>query len=234
MDRLDRRKFLTMLGCSAAAWPMMTPMTFAALPSDNRLVVVILRGAMDGLDALQPYGDPALRDPAAGVRHRAGAGGDRSDRLPRAAPGADPVGAVVAGRRSWLCAGRQHAVPRRAQPLRRAGYSGGRHGGAGAADGRTGWLAQSPSAADARGARADRLRRRARRNADPARWGRSFQLGPGCAAGHVPGDGGSVAAHLSRRSAVPRQRRSRSGPVGRRAGGRQGRTKRCSPSPQIS
>ncbi|WP_281823783.1 DUF1501 domain-containing protein [Jannaschia rubra] len=57
---LDRRRFLSLLGCSAAAFPLMTPMSFAALPSDNRLVVVILRGAMDGLDALQPYGDPNL------------------------------------------------------------------------------------------------------------------------------------------------------------------------------
>lgn len=61
MPRLDRRKVLTMLGCSAAAYPLKTPMSFAALPSDNRLVVVILRGAMDGMDALRPYGDPDLR-----------------------------------------------------------------------------------------------------------------------------------------------------------------------------
>lgn len=64
MQRLDRRLFLkgaALLGCSAAAHPLMNSMTFAALPSDNRLVVIILRGAMDGLDALQPYGDPMLR-----------------------------------------------------------------------------------------------------------------------------------------------------------------------------
>ena len=60
---LDRRLFLkgaALVGCSAAAHPLMTSMTFAALPSDNRLVVIILRGAMDGLDAIQPYGDPML------------------------------------------------------------------------------------------------------------------------------------------------------------------------------
>lgn len=61
MAHPDRRTVLTMLGCSVAASPLMTPMAFAALPSDNRLVVVILRGAMDGMDALQPYGDPGLR-----------------------------------------------------------------------------------------------------------------------------------------------------------------------------
>ncbi|WP_299838800.1 DUF1501 domain-containing protein [uncultured Jannaschia sp.] len=57
---MDRRRFLSLLGCSAAAYPLATPMAFASAPGENRLVVVILRGAMDGLDALQPYGDPDL------------------------------------------------------------------------------------------------------------------------------------------------------------------------------
>ncbi|WP_319825636.1 DUF1501 domain-containing protein [Thalassovita sp.] len=55
-----RRKLLTRslaLGCSAAASPLITPVTLAAAPWDNRLVVIILRGAMDGLDVVQPYGD---------------------------------------------------------------------------------------------------------------------------------------------------------------------------------
>lgn len=61
---MDRRSFLrgaTLIGCSAAAMPLFTPVTFAAMPGDARLVVIVLRGAMDGLDAVQPYGDPALR-----------------------------------------------------------------------------------------------------------------------------------------------------------------------------
>ena len=58
---LDRRRFLATAACSLAASPLVTPIAFAALPSDSRLVVVILRGAMDGLDVLQPVGDPALR-----------------------------------------------------------------------------------------------------------------------------------------------------------------------------
>jgi uncharacterized protein (DUF1501 family) len=33
--------------------------TFAAAPGENRLVVIILRGAMDGLDVVRPIGDPA-------------------------------------------------------------------------------------------------------------------------------------------------------------------------------
>lgn len=58
---LDRRRFLRLsaaFGCSAAAAPLMTRVTFAAVPGDNRLVVLILRGAMDGLDVLRPVGDP--------------------------------------------------------------------------------------------------------------------------------------------------------------------------------
>lgn len=55
---MDRRAFL--LGCSAAASPLVTPISFAALPGRGRLVVIILRGAMDGMDALQPWGDPML------------------------------------------------------------------------------------------------------------------------------------------------------------------------------
>ncbi|WP_456388415.1 DUF1501 domain-containing protein [Profundibacter sp.] len=61
---ISRRKFLKragILGCSAAASPFLTPMSFAAMPSDNRLVVIILRGGMDGLDVVQPYGDPAMK-----------------------------------------------------------------------------------------------------------------------------------------------------------------------------
>ncbi len=59
---LSRRKFLirsTLLGCSAAASPLLTPVTLAAAPGDNRLVVIILRGAMDGLGVVRPYGDAA-------------------------------------------------------------------------------------------------------------------------------------------------------------------------------
>ncbi|MEM8789147.1 MAG: DUF1501 domain-containing protein [Pseudomonadota bacterium] len=63
----SRRRFLARaaaLGCSAAASPLITPVTFAALPTDRRLVVIVLRGAMDGLDVLRPAGDPML------ARHR--------------------------------------------------------------------------------------------------------------------------------------------------------------------
>ncbi len=55
---LSRRGFLAGACCAAAA-PIVTPVSFAAMPGDNRFVTIILRGAMDGLDFVQPYGDPA-------------------------------------------------------------------------------------------------------------------------------------------------------------------------------
>lgn len=60
---MDRRRFLmsgAALGCSAAASPFVTPVAMAAAPWDARLVVIILRGAMDGIDVIQPYGDQNL------------------------------------------------------------------------------------------------------------------------------------------------------------------------------
>lgn len=59
-DRINRRTFLAGACCLAAS-PLVTPVSFAAMPGDNRLVTIVLRGAMDGLALVQPYGDPALR-----------------------------------------------------------------------------------------------------------------------------------------------------------------------------
>ncbi len=63
---MDRRVFLRGISagaCSLGAHPLLSTATFAASDGgrplgDNRLIVVILRGAMDGLDLLRPYGDP--------------------------------------------------------------------------------------------------------------------------------------------------------------------------------
>ena len=55
---LSRRAFL--IGCSAGASPLLSPVTFAAAAGDNRLVVILLRGAMDGLDMVRPRGDAAF------------------------------------------------------------------------------------------------------------------------------------------------------------------------------
>jgi uncharacterized protein (DUF1501 family) len=46
--------------CCLAASPLVTPVVLAAAPGDNRLVVIVLRGAMDGLAAFPPLDDPAL------------------------------------------------------------------------------------------------------------------------------------------------------------------------------
>ncbi len=60
---LSRRGFMGQslaLGCSLAAAPLVTPIALAGAPGENRLVVIILRGAMDGLDLLRPLGDKLL------------------------------------------------------------------------------------------------------------------------------------------------------------------------------
>ena len=56
---LSRRLFLG-AACSAAASPLMTPVTLAAAPGESRLVVILLRGAMDGLSVVRPVFDPSF------------------------------------------------------------------------------------------------------------------------------------------------------------------------------
>ena len=78
MSRMRRREFLN-LSALAAGGALLTPrLTFAnATPGKSRLVVVILRGALDGLAAVPPYGDPdypRLRGDLA-LRAGGGAGG---------------------------------------------------------------------------------------------------------------------------------------------------------------
>lgn len=57
---LTRRHVLAALGAGAALLP--ARLALAAAPGDKRFVLVILRGGMDGLAAVPPYGDPALKD----------------------------------------------------------------------------------------------------------------------------------------------------------------------------
>ncbi len=60
-NRFTRRQFLARsgaIGCSLAASPLLTPVVLAAAPWETRLVVIILRGGMDGLDAVQPRAAP--------------------------------------------------------------------------------------------------------------------------------------------------------------------------------
>ncbi|MFN3280363.1 MAG: DUF1501 domain-containing protein [Tabrizicola sp.] len=71
MDRRIFLKGLGAMGCSAAAHPVLTTLTLAAAPGENRLVVIILRGAMDGLDVVQPRGDRDLAAARPGVLAKA-------------------------------------------------------------------------------------------------------------------------------------------------------------------
>ena len=63
--------------CSVAAHPLTTTVTLAqgTALGEKRLIVVILRGAMDGLDAVRPVGDPLL----AAYRPKLAAGGSAQD-----------------------------------------------------------------------------------------------------------------------------------------------------------
>jgi uncharacterized protein (DUF1501 family) len=58
MLQLSRRAAL--LGLSSAFALGRASLALAAAPTDRRFVVVILRGAMDGLSVVVPHGDPAL------------------------------------------------------------------------------------------------------------------------------------------------------------------------------
>lgn len=54
---LSRRVFLH-AAAACGAYSMSPALTLAAAASDHRLVVIVLRGGMDGLDVVQPWGDP--------------------------------------------------------------------------------------------------------------------------------------------------------------------------------
>jgi uncharacterized protein (DUF1501 family) len=60
MTMLDRRSILkTALAAGAmSVWDAPIRFAFASVPTDRRFVVVILRGALDGLAAAPPHGDP--------------------------------------------------------------------------------------------------------------------------------------------------------------------------------
>ena len=61
------------LGCSAAAFPLMSKVTFASAPGDNRLVVIVLRGALELTmnGQTRHFGPGESYDIPAGVEHGA-------------------------------------------------------------------------------------------------------------------------------------------------------------------
>ena len=65
---LTRRTAL--LGLAGAVSLGRSALALAPAPTDKRLIVIILRGAMDGLGAVVPYGDPALADLRTGLLPR--------------------------------------------------------------------------------------------------------------------------------------------------------------------
>ncbi len=66
MDAFSRRSFLQRCGATLAFGALASTLparfTYAATPGNKRLLVVILRGALDGLAAVVPYGDPSYAD----------------------------------------------------------------------------------------------------------------------------------------------------------------------------
>src|SRR5579883_1911400 len=54
---IDRRLLLQFFGALGVFGAARARFAFAATPGDRRLVVIILRGALDGLAAVPPYGD---------------------------------------------------------------------------------------------------------------------------------------------------------------------------------
>jgi uncharacterized protein (DUF1501 family) len=58
----NRRSFLLGLGAIALAAGGNARLALASAPVDQRFVIIILRGGMDGLSAIPPYADPAYRD----------------------------------------------------------------------------------------------------------------------------------------------------------------------------
>jgi uncharacterized protein (DUF1501 family) len=57
MKRLDRRQFLTASALAAGGALMSSRLAFASAETSSRFVFIILRGALDGLTAVPPYGD---------------------------------------------------------------------------------------------------------------------------------------------------------------------------------
>jgi uncharacterized protein (DUF1501 family) len=55
---LSRRRFLETSLFAGASTLVATRLAFAAAPTDSRFVFVLLRGALDGLNAVPPVGDP--------------------------------------------------------------------------------------------------------------------------------------------------------------------------------
>ncbi|MER3546541.1 MAG: hypothetical protein C4338_02640 [Rhodanobacteraceae bacterium] len=61
MTAINRRQFLGGTLAAAGALTLWPKLTFAATGSDSRFLFVLLRGGLDGLEAVPPYGDPGYQ-----------------------------------------------------------------------------------------------------------------------------------------------------------------------------
>ena len=57
MERITRRASLARIGGLAAISALDARLAFAAIPTDKRVVAIVLRGGVDGLGAVPPWGD---------------------------------------------------------------------------------------------------------------------------------------------------------------------------------
>ncbi len=58
MAHMNRRQFLATGALAAGATLMSSRLAFGSTTGTSRFVFIILRGALDGLTAVPPYGDP--------------------------------------------------------------------------------------------------------------------------------------------------------------------------------
>ncbi|MFD1808459.1 hypothetical protein ACFSHQ_11015 [Gemmobacter lanyuensis] len=198
MAQMNRRLFLragaaALMGCSAAASPLLTTVTLAGgapMLGDHRLVVVILRGGLDGLDMVQPVADPLFSTYRPGLTRTPGLPLDGIFALNARLAGLMPL--WKAG--SWPLSMPPQPLPRQAQPFRRAGHSRGRDraGRAHARGARR--LAQPDAAGDPGAGGGNGLCRGARGAATAGRCRAGAQLGAGSAVAPVryqPGAAGT-------------------------------------------
>src|SRR5262245_39018323 len=64
---LNRRQILSLTGSLALMGALPARLALADAPTDARFVLAIQRGAMDGLHAVPPYGDPNYKALRAGL-----------------------------------------------------------------------------------------------------------------------------------------------------------------------
>ena len=72
---MDRRGFITSASAGLLTSLVSARVSFASVPTDNRLVFILLRGGLDGLHALPPHADPDYH----ALRPRLGFGAMNSD-----------------------------------------------------------------------------------------------------------------------------------------------------------